>query len=40
MCAQEEVAKPEHDEEAVLVKDQDADVAGGAQSPVKADESE
>jgi hypothetical protein len=38
MCAQEEVAKPEQDEEAV--KDQDVDLAGGAQSPVKADASD
>lgn len=39
MCVQEEVAKPEQDEEAV-VKDQDVDFAGGAQSPVKADASD
>ncbi|XP_059453368.1 uncharacterized protein LOC132183915 isoform X2 [Corylus avellana] len=36
--AKEEMAKPEQDKKAVLVKDQDADV--GAQSPVKSDESD
>jgi hypothetical protein len=40
MFAQEEMAKPEQGKEAVLVKDQDADVAGGAQSPLKSDESD
>ncbi|XP_059433730.1 uncharacterized protein LOC132166893 isoform X2 [Corylus avellana] len=39
--AKEEMAKPEQDKEAVLVKDKDADVAAeGAQSPVKSDESD
>ena len=35
------MAKPEQGKEAALVKDQDADVAaGGAQSPLKSDESD